>query len=85
MGGAILSGLLGPDVTVSGGIRVTNRSQEKANALASDSVTSLSTDADPQANRTAVAGARIVLIGVKPAMVPDLLREIAPATAVRLA
>jgi pyrroline-5-carboxylate reductase len=79
MGGAILSGLLGPDVTVSGGIRDTNRSQEKANALASDSVTSLSTDADPQANRTAVAGARIVLIGVKPAMVPDLLREIADA------
>ena len=79
MGGAILSGLLGPDVTVSGGIRVTNRTQAKADALASDRVTSLSTDADAQANRTAVAGARIVLIGVKPAMVPDLLREVADA------
>jgi len=79
MGGAILSGLLGPDVTVSGGIRVTNRTQAKADALASDAVTSLSTDADADANRTAVAGARIVLIGVKPAMVPDLLREIADA------
>ena len=77
MGGAILSGLLSPEVVVEGGIRVTNRSVEKAEALASDSVTSLATSVDPDANRTAVAGAKIVLIGVKPAMVPDLLREIA--------
>ena len=79
MGGAILSGLLGPDVSVSGGIRVTNRTAAKAAALASDRVTSLSTETDPDANRAAVAGARIVLIGVKPAMVPDLLREVADA------
>jgi len=77
MGGAILQGLLGPDVEVSGGIRVTNRSVEKADALASDRVISLATATDPDANRRAVAGARIVLIGVKPVMVPDLLREIA--------
>jgi pyrroline-5-carboxylate reductase len=77
MGGAILSGLLGPDVTVSGGIRVTNRSVEKAEALASDAVESLATSTDPDANKHAVTGARIVLIGVKPVMVPDLLREIA--------
>ena len=77
MGGAILAGLLGPDVTVSGGIRVTNRTAVKADALASDRVTSLSTERDPDANRAAVAGARIVLVGVKPAMVPDLLREVA--------
>jgi pyrroline-5-carboxylate reductase len=64
MGGAILSGLLAPSVTVEGGIRVTNRTEVKA------------------ANRLAVAGARIVLLGVKPAMVPELLREIAPALAV---
>jgi len=77
MGGAILSGLLSPEVVVEGGIRVTNRSVEKAEALASDTVTSLATSVDPDANRTAVAGARIVLIGVKPAMVADLLREVA--------
>jgi len=77
MGGAILQGLLGPDVEVSGGIRVTNRSVEKAEALASDRVVSLATSTDPDANKRAVAGARIVLIGVKPVMVPDLLREIA--------
>jgi pyrroline-5-carboxylate reductase len=78
MGGAILSGLLGPDVVIDG-ITVTNRSQSKAAALASDAVVSLATDDAPDANRTAVAGARIVLIGVKPAMVPDLLADIAHA------
>jgi len=77
MGGAILAGLLNPDVVVEGGIRVTNRSVEKAEALASDAVTSLATSVDPDANRVAVKGARIVLVGVKPAMVPDLLREVA--------
>jgi pyrroline-5-carboxylate reductase len=77
MGGAILAGLLGPDVEVNGGIRVTNRSVDKASALESERVVSLATSTDADANKTAVAGARIVLIGVKPAMVPDLLREIA--------
>jgi len=79
MGGAILAGLVRPEVTVEGGIRVTNRSTAKAEALASDRVTSLATEIDPDANRTAVAGARVVLIGVKPAMVPALLEEIADA------
>lgn len=79
MGGAILAGLQAPGVIVSGGIRVTNRSREKAAALASETVQSFATDDAPDANRTAVAGARLVLIGVKPAMVPDLLREIADA------
>ena len=79
MGGAILAGLTAPTVTVEGGIRVTNRSVTKAEALASDLVTSLATDVDPSANRTAVAGARIVLIGVKPVMVPALLEDIADA------
>jgi pyrroline-5-carboxylate reductase len=79
MGGAILSGLMSPDVTVTGGIRVTNRTAEKAAALQGGIVTSLATADDPKANLTAVTGARIVLIGVKPYMVPDLLVEIAPA------
>ena len=77
MGGAILAGLLNPDVVVEGGITVTNRSVEKAEALATDGVTSLATSVSPDANRTAVRGARVVLIGVKPGMVPDLLREVA--------
>lgn len=79
MGGAILSGLVQPHVVVTGGIRVTNRSTAKAEALASDRVQSFATDTDAAANRAAVAGAKIVLIGVKPAMVADLLTEIADA------
>ncbi|MEY2847741.1 MAG: pyrroline-5-carboxylate reductase [Actinomycetota bacterium] len=79
MGGAILSGMLAPTVAVEGGIRVTNRTEAKAEALRSDAVVSLATDTEPSANRTAVEGARIVVVGVKPAMVLDLLREIAPA------
>ncbi len=79
MGGAILDGLLSPDVTVSGGIRVTNRTKAKADALIADGVTSLCTELDPEANREAVRGARIVLVGVKPAMVAALLEEIESA------
>lgn len=79
MGGAILSGMLSPDVTVEGGIRVTNRTEAKAGAIRSDSVTSLALENDPSANLLSVRGARIVVIGVKPVMVVDLLKEIVPA------
>jgi pyrroline-5-carboxylate reductase len=84
MGGAILSGLVQPGVTVRGGIRVTNRTAAKADAVAAshahvDGVDSLALERDAEANRVAVRGAGIVLIGVKPAMVPDTLRELADA------
>jgi pyrroline-5-carboxylate reductase len=80
MGSAILSGLLQPGVNVTGGIRVTNRTRAKAQELAKLSgVTSLALEEQPDANRVAVAGARVVLVAVKPAMVPDLLREIGDA------
>ncbi len=81
MGGAILSGLLAPTVNVEGGIRVTTRTEAAASALRSDAVTAYALETDPTANTIAVTGARIVLIGVKPAMVPEVLREIAPALA----
>ncbi|MDQ1578810.1 MAG: pyrroline-5-carboxylate reductase [Microbacteriaceae bacterium] len=77
MGGAILSGLLQPNVTVDGGIRVTNRTEAKAMLLRSDAVLSYATEEDPTANLAAVAGAKLVLVAVKPAMVPALLKEIA--------
>lgn len=78
MARAILTGLVGPGTTVEGGIRATNRSAAKAAELASlAGVTALATETDADANRVAVAGARIVVVAVKPAMVPDLLREIA--------
>lgn len=78
MGGAILSGLLESGAT-SDGITVTNRTEAKAVVLRSERVTSLSSEQDPDANRAALRGARIVLVAVKPAMVPDLLRELRDA------
>lgn len=78
MGGAILQGLvrsgLAPTVTV------TNRTAAKAADLAAlPGVTSLALEQDATANTAAAAASDIVLVGVKPVMVPDLLREIAPA------
>jgi pyrroline-5-carboxylate reductase len=79
MGGAILSGLSAPGVTVDGDIRVTNRTEAKARALRNAGVTSFATESDPRANLAAVSGARIVIVGVKPGMIPELLTEIADA------
>ncbi len=80
MGRAILSGLLAPHVHVDGGVRVTNRSTERAAEFDGElRVTAFATAENPDANRVAVAGASVVIIGVKPAMVADLLDEIADA------
>lgn len=79
MGGAILRGVVASGVTVDGGITATNRSLVSAADLADlPGVTSIALENRPEGNREALTSARIVLIGVKPAMVPDLLREIAP-------
>lgn len=77
MGGAILQGLVrsgrAPRVTV------TNRSATKADELAGlEGVTSVALERDAEGNTAAASAADVVLIGVKPVMVPDLLREIAP-------
>lgn len=80
LGSAILSGLITPRVEVSGGIRVTTRTSAASDQLPHHSgLTVNSTQVDPGANISAVTDARIVVVAVKPAMVPDLLREIAPA------
>lgn len=80
MARAIISGLLAPRVTVEGGIRTTNRTSAKAAELAGlDGVTAFATETDAAANVAAVAGAKLVVVAVKPAMVPELLREIAPS------
>lgn len=79
MGGAILRGVVASGIPVEGGITATNRTSEKAAELAKlDGVTSISLEEDPEGNVRAAASARVLLIGVKPVMVPDLLREIAP-------
>lgn len=78
MGGAILQGLVRSGLA-SAGVTVTNRSAAKASDLAGlEGVTSIALEENAAGNTDAVAAADIVLIGVKPAMVPDLLREIAP-------
>ncbi len=80
MGGAILAGLGAPGVTVEGGISVTTRSAESAAALAGDDrVTAHASESEPDANRTAVRGAALVILAVKPWMIHDVLREIAGA------
>lgn len=79
MGGAILSGLLDPSVAVEGGLRVTNRSTAKADALRSDAVASYATEVEPGGNLEAVRGASVVLLAVKPVGILDLASEIAEA------
>ena len=80
MGGAILQGVVASGAEVDGGIVATNRTREKADALAPlPGVTSVALEENPAGNTDAAAAARIILVGVKPAMVPDLLREIAPS------
>ncbi|MCZ4299917.1 pyrroline-5-carboxylate reductase [Microbacterium oxydans] len=79
MGGAILRGVVASGIRIDGGITATNRTVEKAEAFEGlEGVTSIALAERPDGNVEAAAGARIVLVGVKPAMVPDLLREIAP-------
>ena len=79
MGGAILHGLVRSGLAA-GGVTATNRSAAKAAELDGlAGVTSIALEDRPTANAEAAAAADIVLIGVKPAMVPDLLREIAPS------
>lgn len=79
MGGAILHGLARSGLAVHG-VTATNRTAAKAADFAGlEGVTSVALEVDPTGNTDAAAAAGIVLVGVKPAMVPDLLREIAPA------
>lgn len=79
MGGAVLRGIVASGLATHG-VTVTNRTRGKADELADlAGVTSVALEVEPSGNVQAAASASIVLVGVKPAMVPDLLREIAPA------
>lgn len=77
MGGAILAGITRPGVMVDG-IVVTARTAAAAARL-DPGIESASREADPEANRAAVRGARLVVVAVKPVGVPELLAEIADA------
>lgn len=77
MGGAILAGLRAPGVSIERPIVVTTGSAASAEAYAdSDDVVAHSNENDPEANRVAVRGARVVILAVKPWMVHDVLTEI---------
>ena len=77
MGGAVLRGIAASGLAAR--ISATNRTAAKAAELAEvPGVSSVALQERPSGNVDAAAAAGIVLIGVKPAMVPDLLREIAP-------
>lgn len=77
LGSSILDGLLLSGAEVVGGIRVTNR--QAGQRVRAAGVEAFATSLDVEANHKAVAGAQLVLIGVKPAMVGDLLSDIGEA------
>lgn len=81
MGGAILRGVVASGVR-HGGIRATNRTIAKASELAGlEGVESIALEVNEQGNADAASRARVVIVGVKPAMVEDLLAQIAPVLA----
>lgn len=78
MGGAIARGLSRSGLAA-GGVTTTNRTAAKAAELDGlPAVRSVALEQNPSGNTDAAAAADVILVGVKPAMVPDLLREIAP-------
>ncbi len=78
MAGAIVRGLIAAGADAAS-VTVTTRSEASADAWRAEGVNARALDADPDANAASVRGAGIVLLGVKPAMVPDALREVADA------
>jgi pyrroline-5-carboxylate reductase len=76
MGGAILAGLVDSGLATAG-VAVTNRTSAKADAVRLPGVDSYALEVDPEGTALALRGARVVLLGVKPAMVPGLLKQIA--------
>lgn len=79
MNGSILRGVLAAG-TEAGRVRATTRSASSAEALHEETgVEVFAGESDPEANTKAVAGADVVLLGVKPYAILDLAREIAPA------
>jgi len=78
MVGAILDGLLQPDVHFVS-LRATTHSVASAQKLAARGVEAKSLEADPDANTWAVEDADIVILGVKPYAIIDVASSVAPA------
>ena len=80
MGGAILAGLRAPGVSIERPISVTTNSAKSAAQFdGATDVTALAAETDPTANRAAVRGAGLVVLGVKPWAIVEVAREIADA------
>lgn len=80
MAGAILEGALARGALGTLPVRVVTKTQASADRYAQDArITAAALETDPAAARTAVAGAHIILIGVKPPLVAGVLDDIAPA------
>lgn len=78
MGGAILEGLRQPGVTASS-VRATTQSESTAQLLRDKGVEAQSIEADSDANLWAVAGAKLVVLAVKPHYILEVSRSIAHA------
>lgn len=82
MSGAILSGLLSAGIEVSLPIKAVTKSRESARALmerlSTDAVDATSVESDTRASKVAVRDADVVVLGVKPWMVREVIAEIAP-------
>ncbi len=77
MGGAILAGLRAPGVQIDAPIVVTTKSAASAEAyVGASDVVAYASELDPEANRKAVRGAKVVILGVKPWMIADVITEI---------
>ncbi|KAD4060668.1 pyrroline-5-carboxylate reductase [Arthrobacter yangruifuii] len=77
MNEAILGGILAGGLAA-GQVTATVRSAGRAEELrTTHGITVLAGSEDPDANRKAVAGADLVIVGVKPVQVADVLREVA--------
>ncbi len=81
MGGAILSGLVASGVPVAGGIRAVNRTEAKAAPLRAPGILSLAYETEDDATERVLDGAKLVVLGVKPAGIAELLDEIGPMLA----
>lgn len=80
MAGAVLNGLLSPAVSVDGGIRVTSRTAATAARYSGlPGVTALASETEADANTRAVRGAKLVVLAVKPYLVPEVLADVADA------
>ena len=79
MGTALIRGILSADDKLD--VRATTNSATSAKGLADDlpNATITSVEDDPDANRKAAAGADFVFLGVKPWMMAETVRDLAPS------